>query len=86
MGSMVSGSTYSVQSLFVNVARESHKLVLDLLKDFQASVRYRNCMRASFKGTGPYICDIKTLRDVSKKHVLDEEKWNRVLKLWKFIL
>ena len=38
MGSMVSGSTYCVQSLFVNTARESHKLVLDLLKDLQARI------------------------------------------------
>ena len=35
---MVSGSTYSVQSLFVSVAIESHKLVLDHLKDLQASI------------------------------------------------
>ena len=38
IGSMVSGSTYSVQSLFVSIAIESHKLVLDLLKDLQASI------------------------------------------------
>ena len=42
------------------------------------------CVRPS-KGLDP-ICDIKTLSDFSKKHVLDEEKWNRVVKLWKFIL
>ena len=35
---MVSGSTYSVQSLSVSVAIESHELVLDLLKDLQASI------------------------------------------------
>lgn len=35
---MVSGSTYSEQILFLNVARELHKLVLDLLKDLQARI------------------------------------------------
>ena len=38
IGSMVSGSTNSVQSLLVSVAIDSHRLILDLLKDLHAKI------------------------------------------------
>ena len=38
IGSMVSGSTNSVHSLLVSVAIDSHRLILDLLKDLHAKI------------------------------------------------
>ena len=38
IGSMVSGSTNSVHSLLVSVAIDSHRLLLDLLKDLHAKI------------------------------------------------
>ena len=38
IGPMVSGSTNSVHSLLVSVAIDSHRLLLDLLKDLHAKI------------------------------------------------
>ena len=57
IGSMVSGSTNSVHSLLVSVAMDSHRLILDLLKDLLAKILLKPLVSTP-KGPPDPLCGV----------------------------